>query len=1482
MSANAAAQRATRSQVALGVLVLCLAAGLLTAGGQPGRLITGGIVAACLAVTVLAKLSALIIGLVAGARRHEHPPVPEAALPRYSVLVPLYREADVLRSLIAAMTALDYPRDRLEVLLLVEEDDAETRDGLAACPLPPWMQVVVVPPGHPRTKPRACNHGLLHVTGELVVVFDAEDRPEPDQLRRAAAAFAQLPAQVACLQARLHIDNAAASWWSSWFACEYTTWFAAYLPGLHACGAPIPLGGTSNHFRAPVIRDLGWDPWNVAEDCDLGLRLARSGHTTGMLRSITWEEAPVTFGIWLRQRSRWTKGWVQSLLVHTRDPRRLLRDLGCWRTMWLLLVVGGQIGGLLAAPPGVVLAAAWLWLRWPLWDPAQPLTVILLATTVALVLATPLLVLAHQLALVQRRSWNLLPATVALPVYWLLMGLAAWRGTLQLLTAPFLWEKTPHRPPAQAAVEVCVSAPAPVPSFASKPLIATAAAPAAGPVLRRPSKTRWVLAGILVLASVTALATAWRALTWGGAWDAIKLAQVPYDGPPSSERDLVIEANWIGREKIEFTWDRPLAPADESIAVRATAWLTVVDGEWFQQQVTAIVEPGQTRLSIPLDGPWQSRPQGSAWSPQLLMRVRSAGIRILTSAEVHASAQVATATVSGQAPLIAQAITAVRQLDAARCQEPAEFRCTLARAMREPFNPAAVQVRAQITASTTSTKQGTVDVPGFLTRDFTRENVAGREVLSAAGPPEWAVRWTPDAPGDYTVAITCTEADGTSVTSAAQSVHVAASDLPGPVSVKGAWFRRDGAFFYPQGINLRSPHDDLVDRLGVPQPSATEGTFAMERAITQLHGGGWNLLRVWLSPSFGALEWDPGWPGQHGLGAYSLQEAWRIDQVMQAARRARMVVDLALWQHGPFSPEVDTQWAHNPYNHALGGPLKDPAAILTDATARSFQERMARYAAARWGGDPALFGWTLWVEVDGVGQTGLVDWHQAMARTLRAHDPGRHPISTEFRSATGEAEVWALPEIEYTQVAAYNTRELADVCAARAKSLSGFGKPALIEELGGHSQGGSPAWLAHEIHDGPWVGLMLPFAGSPWPWWWNVVLHHDLGRRQKLFATFIAGEDLSNRTWRHLRGPLASDRTLEVLARVDADGGFAWVHRTIDLSGWPFQPDQRYTAQTTGFAPLADDPGQLFAPRAGRVLNLVPFGLDPNRAWDIEVYDTWVAGPPLLYQAGAGRGMSVPLASLVRDAAVRIKPAILGATNGASNSAEKPSVTGLARPLYLVHFFPTAAAATGSFSSPAWATVPALRVADFHPDSTDHHPLTEVKVASSGDHLHLRWRVQDRFVRSVVTTPNDYICSDSCVEFFFAPAAGLGYCNLEINAGGTILASYIEDPTIVDEHFTKVRMFEPADLKQIIVHTSMQSVVDPEITIPTTWEVSVDLPLSVIRRYVGPDAALRGEWRANFYKCADLTSHPHWAAWSSTGRNKSFHQRDLFGTIRFP
>ena len=1474
MPSFASARRASRGQVIVGLAIasgLCLT---IVAGGPHGRLVLGGLAAVLLASVVLARLIAVTVGLLTTARHPIETEIPDNALPRYSVLVPLYREAAILGHLITAMHALDYPRAQLEVLLLVEDDDIETRNGLAACVLPCWMRVVLIPPGTPRTKPRACNHGLLQATGELLVVFDAEDRPEPNQLRRAAAVFARSSAEVACLQARLHIDNTGASLWSRWFACEYLLWFDAYLPGLHACGAPIPLGGTSNHFRLPVIRDLGWDPWNVAEDCDLGMRLARSGRQTTMLDSTTWEEAPHQFGPWLRQRSRWTKGWLQTLLVHTREPLTAVREFGWRKYAWFLLIVGGQLGGLLAAPLGLLLAGVWIWQPWPLWDPAQPWTVILLASAMGLVLASPLLVLAHQLTLIGCRSWRLLPCTFGLPLYWLLMGIAAWRGTLQLLTAPFLWEKTPH---GSDGFPIAVQASACTPPVVDP--LPVKGAPHVTEILRaRPVRRplRAMLAVVLLVACCGSLATAWRTLTWSGAWDAIKLAQLPFSGPPAHEQELIIEANWIGAEKIEFTFEKPLASSGDGLALRATVWLTVVDGEWFQQALTIVMPPGTTQISAPLDGPWKPVAHGSPWSPQLLMRVRTAGIRILTAeGDRSAALKVAHVTASGQAAVVPQAVTELRQLEAARCQEPTEFRCSLAQPIKEPFDPEKAQVFGVISGAGTN-----IRIPGFLTRDFTRSMIAGAELLSALGPPEWAVRWTPTTPGTYSLTITCTTPDGTTATSTPRQFSVTASDLPGPVSINGKWFRRDGNWFYPQGINLRSPHDDLVDQLGIPQPAAAAGSIAMEDSIAKLNGSGWNLLRVWLSPTFGALEWDRRWAGHQGLGAYSLQEAWKIDRVFQAARRSRMVVDLALWQHGPFSPDVDSQWEHNPYNRALGGPLTDPADILTNTAARQYQQRMLRYATARWGSDPALFAWTLWIEVDGVGRSGLVDWHREVARTLRQHDPGKHPISTLFRSSTGDPAVWALPEIDYTQVAAYNTRELATVVSQRAASLEVFEKPALIEELGGHSQGGSPTWLAHEIHDGPWLAWVLPFSGSPWPWWWNVVLHHDLGRHQQRFSEFIKGEDLSHRTWRFLRGPLRNDPKLEVLARVDDDGGHAWIHRPLHLENAQGNWDQNYATLTRGFSALSQDPGQLFDPLPGRTLNLERFGLDPNRAWEVELWDTWSTGEPKRFSMGADKGMAVPLDTLVRDAALRIRP-MERQTMKATLPSSLPTVQASRRTYHVVSL-PAAPPAGSPFTVAPWADVTPLRLENFHIDSSNHRPSVEVKIATSPNHLHLCWEIKDQFVRSVETTMNGYVSKDSCVEFFFAPPESLGYFNLEINAGGIAHCSFIEDPRIVNGTFARRRMLNLDDLRQITIHSTLPPVIDPEIATPVTWELTTDIPLEVLRRYAGPALLLQGPWRANFYKCADQTSHPHWASWASTGAKKWFHQPELFGTLMLP
>ena len=266
----------------------------------------------------------------------------EEELPTYTVLVPMYREVDVVGSLIENLRRLDYPGNMLEILLLVEDDDAETIAAIHAQSPDPRFRLVVVPAATPRTKPKALNFGLGLARGELVAIYDAEDEPEVLQLRRAAVAFRRSGPEVGCLQAKLAYNNPEQNLITRWFAIEYAMWFTFFLPGLSSLGAPIPLGGTSNHFRRRVLRSLGgWDPYNVTEDADLGVRVCREGYSVKVLESVTLEEANSDFVNWVKQRSRWYKGYLQTFLVHMRSPRALRREVGWSGVGHFCIFVGG-------------------------------------------------------------------------------------------------------------------------------------------------------------------------------------------------------------------------------------------------------------------------------------------------------------------------------------------------------------------------------------------------------------------------------------------------------------------------------------------------------------------------------------------------------------------------------------------------------------------------------------------------------------------------------------------------------------------------------------------------------------------------------------------------------------------------------------------------------------------------------------------------------------------------------------------------------------------------------------------------------------------------------------------------------------------------------------------------------------------------------------------------------------------------------------
>jgi glycosyltransferase XagB len=370
--------------------------------------------------------------------------IPDTSLPQYTILVPAYNEPEVVADLIGSMAALEYPRERLQVLLLLEADDQATIAAAQRCGESEAISIVLVPPAEPRTKPKACNYGLQFATGEIVTIFDAEDLPEPLQLRRVVAAFDRLPDNTACVQAKLAYHNGHQNILTGWFTAEYGLWFGYLLPGLMRSNSPIPLGGTSNHLLHPVLDKIGaWDPHNVTEDADLGLRIAASGYHTAIVDSTTLEEANSDPVNWIRQRSRWYKGYLQTWLVQMRRPRDLLRTIGFRNFVRFNLVLAGT--------PIIAVLNLLFWLVTVLWFLGQPGLIqavfpwyIYFPALAALALGNAATIYMNLIALWEDDRADLLFPALTVPAFWVMMSVAAAKGAYQLIRNPSYWEKTFH------------------------------------------------------------------------------------------------------------------------------------------------------------------------------------------------------------------------------------------------------------------------------------------------------------------------------------------------------------------------------------------------------------------------------------------------------------------------------------------------------------------------------------------------------------------------------------------------------------------------------------------------------------------------------------------------------------------------------------------------------------------------------------------------------------------------------------------------------------------------------------------------------------------------------------------------------------------------------------------------------------------------------------------------------------------------------
>lgn len=373
---------------------------------------------------------------------------PGGKRPVYSVFVALYREAAVVPQLIATLDRLEWPTACLDIKLICEADDRETLDALAAAAPGPQYEVVKVPPGRPRTKPKALTYALAAARGDYLVIYDAEDRIDPLQLEEAWRTFESGPPDLACLQAPLIVTNARESWLAALFAMEYAGLFRALLPFLADARMPMPLGGTSNHFRTRVLQAVGgWDPYNVTEDADLGLRLFRRGYRCGVLGRPTYEEAPTEIKAWLGQRTRWFKGWLQTWLVLMREPSRLVRDMGLWPVLVFQVLVGGLVLSSLAHPLLFAYVGVVLWRLVAEQAAIGALDLTLFAFDFINIAGSYLVfILLGRIGMTLRERLAVGPRWMLTPFYWMLISLAAWRAVRELHSDPFFWNKTAHRP----------------------------------------------------------------------------------------------------------------------------------------------------------------------------------------------------------------------------------------------------------------------------------------------------------------------------------------------------------------------------------------------------------------------------------------------------------------------------------------------------------------------------------------------------------------------------------------------------------------------------------------------------------------------------------------------------------------------------------------------------------------------------------------------------------------------------------------------------------------------------------------------------------------------------------------------------------------------------------------------------------------------------------------------------------------------------